>query len=256
MWLDRISLKGKCAIVTGASRGIGKAISEGLCEVGARVVMCSRKEEGIKKSVEELKSNGYDVHPFTAHTGKIDEIKRLVNYTVDLFGRIDILVNNAGTNPHFGPVITADEGVWDKIFEVNLRGPFFLCKEVAPIMEKNGGGSIINVSSAGGIRPGFGLGIYCISKAGLIMMTKVLASEWGYMNIRVNAVAPGVIKTKMSEILVSTEEIVKEIEKNTALHRIGEPVDVVGAVVFLASDASSYITGQTIVIDGGGVFLW
>jgi len=255
MWLNKINLQGKCAIVTGGSRGIGKAIAEGLAEAGAKVLICSRKEDGIKKSADELKSKGYEVHSFSAHTGKIEDIKKLVNHAVELFGRIDILVNNAGTNPHFGPVLTADEGVWDKIFEVNLKGPFFLCKEVAPIMEKNGGGSIINVSSAGGIRPGFGLGVYCISKAGLIMMTKVLASEWGYMNIRVNAVAPGVIKTKMSEILVSTEEIVQEIEKNTALHRIGEPGDVVGAVVFLASDAASYITGQTIVIDGGGVFL-
>jgi NAD(P)-dependent dehydrogenase (short-subunit alcohol dehydrogenase family) len=255
MWLDKINLKGKCAIVTGGSRGIGKAIAEGLAEAGAKVLISSRKEDGIKKAAEELKSKGYEVYSFPAHAGKIEDIKRLVNHAVELFGRIDILVNNAGTNPHFGPVLTADEGVWDKIFEVNLKGPFFLCKEVAPIMEKNGGGSIINVASAGGIRPGFGLGVYCISKAGLIMMTRVLASEWGYMNIRVNAVAPGVIKTKMSEILVSTEEIVQEIEKNTALHRIGEPVDVVGAVVFLASDAASYITGQTIVIDGGGVFL-
>lgn len=255
MWSEKINLKGKSAIVTGASRGIGKAIAEGLCEAGARVVISSRKEDGIKSAAEELRGKGYEVYPVVAHAGKMEDIKRLVKESVEILGKIDILVNNAGTNPHFGPVITADEGVWDKIFEVNLKGPFFLCKEVAPVMEKNGGGSIINVSSAGGIRPGFGLGVYCISKAGLIMMTRVLASEWGYMNIRVNAVAPGVIKTKMSEVLVSSEDIVQEIEKNTALHRIGYPEDVVGAVVFLASDASSYITGQTIVIDGGGIFL-
>lgn len=247
-------LTGKVAIVTGASRGIGKAIAEGLADFGAKVVISSRKLEGITQTAQELRAKGYEVHPVAAHSGKIEDIKKLVSETVEKYGRIDILVNNAGTNPHFGPAITADEKVWDKIFEVNLRGPFFLCKEVVPVMEKGGGGSIINVASTAGIRPGFGLGIYSISKAGLIMMTRVLASELGGLGIRVNAVAPGVIRTKMSEVLVNTEEILREIEKSVAMHRVGEPEDVVGAVIFLASDASRYITGQTIIVDGGGVF--
>lgn len=247
-------LRGKVAIVTGASRGIGKAIAEGFAECGAKVVVSSRKPDNINQTAEELRSKGWDVYPVIAHSGKMEDIKHLVRASLDKYGRIDVLVNNAGTNPHFGPAITADERAWDKIFEVNLKGPFFLCKEVVPIMEKQGGGSIINVASTAGIRPGFGLGVYSISKAGLIMMTRVLAFELGGSNIRVNAIAPGVIRTKMSEVLVSTEEIVREIEKNVAMHRIGEPNDVVGTAIFLASDASRYITGQTIIVDGGGIF--
>jgi len=246
-------LTGKVAIVTGGSRGIGESIAKIFSQYGARVVISSRKEEGLYKVAEEIRKSGGIVEVIPAHAGKIEDIKMLVSKTKERFGRIDILVNNAATSPYFGPVLGVDEKVWDKIMEVNLRGPFFLCKEVAPQMSEQGGGVIINIASVGGIHPPLGIGVYGISKAGLIMLTKVLAQEWAIMNIRVNAIAPGVIATKLSDILVNTPEIAEQIKNSLAMRRIGTPDEIAGTALFLASQASSYITGETIIIDGGGV---
>ncbi len=255
MIMKKFRLDGQVALVTGASRGIGKAVSRGLAEAGAKVVLASRKQSDLDAVSKEIASSGGEAYAVAAHTGKVEDIKTLVRKAVEHYGRIDVLVNNAGTNPVFGPILNVDEKVWDKIFEVNVRGFFFLSKEVAAVMGGAGGGRIINMSSVAGIRPGLGLGAYSVSKAGVIMLTRVLAQEWASMNIRVNTIAPGVIKTRFAEAIHGTPEIVEEILKGLPIKRLGEPHDIVGTALFLASEASSYITGQTIVVDGGGVML-
>ena len=253
--LDRFRLDGKVAVITGASRGIGEGIAQAFASAGAKVVLCSRKQADLEKVAEKIKTSGGDAFVVAAHAGRIDDLKMLVQKSVEHYGRIDILVNNAGTNPAFGPILNVDEKIWDKIFEINLRGFFFLSKEVSSVMSDKGGGVIINMASVAGIKPGMGLGAYSVSKAGVIMMTRVLAQEWTGMNIRVNAIAPGVIKTKFAEALYSSPELTEEIMRGISIKRLGEPDDIVGAALFLASDASSYITGQTIVVDGGGIML-
>lgn len=247
-------LDNKVAIVTGASRGIGEAIAHGLASAGAKVVLSSRKIEGLQNVADEIKKGGGDATAIAAHTGKIDDIKNLVQKTIETYGKIDILVNNAATNPIFGPVIDSEPPVWDKIFDVNVKGYFFLAKEAANHM-KDRGGVILNMASVAGYKPMPGLGVYSISKAAVIMLTRVLALEWAPLNIRVNALAPGVIKTRFSEALYSSLEIVDEILRYISIKRLGVPDDIVGSALFLCSDASSYITGQTIVIDGGGVMI-
>ncbi|MCL4558229.1 MAG: SDR family oxidoreductase [Deltaproteobacteria bacterium] len=252
---DRFRLDGKTALVTGASRGIGEAIARAFADAGARVVLSSRKQEDLEQAADRIKASGGDAYAVTAHAGRTEDIKSLVDRAVDRYGRIDVLVNNAGTNPVFGPIIGVDEKAWDKIFEVNLRGFFFLSKEVSSVMSDRGGGVIINMASVAGIKPGIGLGAYSISKAGVIMLTRVLAQEWTGLNIRVNAIAPGVIKTRFAAALYSSPELEEEILRGISIKRLGEPDDIVGAALFLASDASAYVTGQTLVVDGGGVMV-
>ena len=189
--------------------------------------------------------------PMPANVRHLPEIDNLVKQTVDEFHRIDILVNNAGTNVLFGSVFDVDEKVWDVIMGLNLKGYFFLSQAVGKVMREKGGGAIINISSMDGITPSVGLTVYSISKAGVIMLTKVLAEEWGQYNIRVNVIAPGLLRTRFSEALYSNPVYCKEVENSTALGRLGEPDEMVNAALFLASEASSYMTGQTIVLDGG-----
>lgn len=244
-------LTDRVVIITGGSRGIGRAMALAFAEAGARVVVASRKQEGVDAVAAEIESRGGTVLAVATHMGNEEAVAALVEQTVEAFGGVDIAINNAATNPHFGPILTATTALWDKILEVNLRGAFFLCREVAPIMEARGGGVIINVVSTAGIRPGLGLGIYSISKAGLIMMTKVLAMELGPLKIRVNAIAPGVIKTHFSRALWESEPISQAVRDATPLGRLGEPGDVVGAALFLASPLSDYVNGDVLVIDGG-----
>ncbi len=252
---DRFRLDGKVALITGASRGIGEGIARAFAAAGAKVILSSRKQADLDRVAGEIASAGGEAFVVAAHAGKPDDLKMLVEKSVPQYGRIDILVNNAGTNPVFGPIINVDEKAWDKIFEINLRGFFFLSREVSSVMSDNGGGVIINMASVAGIKPGLGLGAYSVSKAGVIMLTRVLAQEWTGMNIRVNAIAPGVIKTKFAEALYSSPELAEEILRGISIKRLGEPDDIVGAALFLASGASSYMTGETLVIDGGGVML-
>lgn len=252
---ERFSLKGQVAIITGASRGIGEAIAKGFAGAGAKLVLSSRKQPDLDKVAQEITSSGGEAFPVAAHGGKVEDLKSLVLKTKERFGKIDILVNNAGANPVFGPILNVDERAWDKIFEVNLRGFFLLSKEVAPVMESGGGGKIINMASVAGYRPMPGGGAYSVSKAGIIMLTRVLAQEWAALNIRVNAIAPGVIKTRFAEAIHATPAIADEVLKGLSIKRLGEPQDIVGTALFLASDASAYVTGQTIVVDGGGVML-
>jgi NAD(P)-dependent dehydrogenase (short-subunit alcohol dehydrogenase family) len=249
---SRFDLTDRVALVTGASRGIGSAIANALAEQGAQVALSSRKQADLDQEAERLNSKfrGSAV-AIAAHAGRPEDLERLVKEVMERFGRIDILVNNAATNPYFGPVLDAEIGAWDKTFEVNLRGVFLLTKLVYGASMEKRGGAIVNVASIGGIRPGFGLGVYNVTKAGLIMLTRQLAKEIGG-KVRVNAVAPGLVKTRFAEALWGNEAILERVLASNPMGRIGMPDEIAGAVAFLASDAASYINGEVLVIDGGG----
>ena len=248
---SKISLEGKVAVVTGGSRGIGRASALAFADAGANVVVASRKLPDLEGVAEEIKAKGVKGLAVAAHVAKLEESKNLVDKVMAEFGRIDILFNNAGTNPYYGPLLNAEEWAWDTTMNVNLKGLFFLSQMVARIMREQGSGSIINTSSTGGLRASE-LSIYNVTKAALIMLTMVMAKEWGQFGIRVNAIAPGVIKTRLSEALWKEPAAGEAAKQRTAILRLGEPEEVGALVLFLASDHASYITGETIVIDGGG----
>lgn len=247
----RYRLEGKKAIVTGASRGIGKCIAETLAAAGADVCICSRKVESLQETAEAIRALGREALVLPCHVGKTDQVKAFLKQVIDHWGFVDVLVNNAATNPIFGPVLMSDEVVLGKIIDTNLKGPYLLSLELGKLMLKQNKGSIVNVASTAGITPAMGLGLYSVSKAGLIMLTKVMASEWGSANIRVNAVCPGVVKTKFSQALWSSDVILKQVTDSTPMKRIAEADEVADAVLFFASDASRFITGQTLIVDGG-----
>lgn len=246
-------IDGKVAIVTGASKGIGSSIAQAFAQRGAKVTVSSRKFEGVDAVAKEIQAAGGEALAIQAHMGYQDQVDALVDETLEKWGRIDIAVNNAATNPHFGPLLTAEESQLDKIFDTNLKGYFRFCKTVYPHMRSQKSGKIINLSSVAGIQPGFNMGVYSISKSAVIMLTKVLARELGPDNIQVNAIAPGIIKTKFSRALWESEELMSEFEIRTPLKRIGLPEDVVGAAIYLASPASDWVTGTVMVIDGGSL---
>lgn len=246
-------LENKIAIITGGSRGIGKAIALEFARQGATVVVASRKQEMLDEVVNEIEAGGSKAKAIATHTGDAEQCKQLVQQTVDEYGQVDILINNAATNPHFGPLLTAEASHWQKIFEVNLMGYFWLSKFAAEAMQQSGGGKIINMASVTGINPGVFMGVYSVSKAGVLMMTKSLAQELGPYNIQVNAIAPGIIKTKFAEALWSNPDLLKQYTERTPAGRIGEPEDIVGAALYLASDESKYHTGDIFIIDGGNM---
>ena len=245
-----LSLKNKVVLLTGASRGIGHAAAIGLAKAGADLAIASRKLPDLEKVAAEIKKLGRKCIPIATHVGRIEEVNSLVKKVLDEFGKIDILVNNAATNPSMASAIDVDERAWDSIMNLNLKGLFFLSQAVARIMKEKGGGKIINIASIAGISPDI-LAVYSISKAGVIMATKVMAQQWGQYNIRVNTVAPGLTKTKFSEALWGNPDILNIAMSKTPLARPAEPEEMVGAIIYLASDASSYVTGQVIAIDGG-----
>ena len=244
------SLKNKVALITGASRGIGQAAAIGMAQAGADLAIASRKLPDLEKAAAEIQKTGRKCIPIATHAGKIEEINSLVKRVVEEFGRIDILVNNAATNPTMASALDIDDRAWDSIMNLNLKGLFFLSQAVARIMKEKGGGKIINVASIAGITPDI-LPVYSISKAGVIMATKVMAQQWAQYNIRVNTIAPGLTKTRFSEALWKNDDILKIAMSRTPMARPAEPEEMVGAIIFLASDASSYVTGQVIAVDGG-----
>jgi NAD(P)-dependent dehydrogenase (short-subunit alcohol dehydrogenase family) len=250
MNLSLFSLEGKVALITGGSRGIGRASALALADAGANVVVASRKIADLEPVAEEIKAKGVKSIAIAAHVAKIEDSRGLVEQVMRTFGRIDILMNNAGTNPYYGPLMDQDEKTYDITMNVNLKGLFFLSQLVARVMKAQQGGCIINTSSLGGLRAGE-LGVYCVTKAAVIMLTQVMAKEWGQYHIRVNAIAPGLIKTRLSEALWKNPAVSEKAVAKIPMMRLGEPEEIAGAVVFLASDAGRYITGETIVIDGG-----
>ncbi len=244
------SLKDKVAVVTGASRGIGEAIARAYAELGAKVAICSRKQESLDAVA---KSIGGTCLPVACHTGDPEAIAKLFEKVTAEFGTVDVLVNNAATNPYFGPLLNMELGAFDKTFEVNVRGYYLMAQHAGRIMVENGSGSLINVASIAGISPGPMQAAYSMTKAAVISMTKGMAKELGSANVRSNAICPGLVETKFASVLVNTPEIYEQFVKTVPMGRHAQPSEIVGAAVYLASDMSSYVTGTTMVIDGGSV---
>jgi dehydrogenase/reductase SDR family member 4 len=244
-------LDNKVAIITGASKGIGKAIAYALGQQSAKVVIASRKQEAVDETAAEFHKEGIDATGVAAHMGDMAQVKSLVEKTLEIYGGIDIIVNNAAINPVFGPILQTDTAVFDKIMEVNVKGPLELCKLAYPSMKARGGGSIINISSIEGLTPALGLGLYSISKATLIATTKVLAREWGADKIRANVICPGLVQTKFSEALTGNEKILKMVMAKQALPQLAVPEDIAGLALFLAGDAAAFCTGAVYTADGG-----
>ncbi len=248
---EQFSLEGKVAIITGSSKGIGKAIAKGFAENGAQVVISSRSQEACDEVVKEFVSEGLKAVGIACHIGKSAQRENLVTQTMDAFGRIDILVNNAAINPFFGPLEEIDPLIFDKIMEVNVKAPWSLSNLVLPHLKTNKKGSIINIASVEALTPGAGLGIYSTSKAAMLMLSKTQAKEWGKFGVRVNSICPGLIQTKFSAALWQNEKIVQKIQKAIPSGRMGQPEEMIGLACLLAADAGAYMTGGVYTADGG-----
>ncbi|MEY2552746.1 MAG: hypothetical protein QOC57_606 [Ilumatobacteraceae bacterium] len=240
----QISLEGKVALVTGASKGIGRAIAGSLADAGAKVMLSSRKQDQLEAAAAEI---GGETAVFAANAGDIDSAKACVAATVARFGGLDILVNNAATNPYYGPTLGVDPGRFDKTFQVNLRGPLFWCQAAWEQAMRDKPGVIINIASTGGLRAEVALGVYNLTKAALIHLTRQLACELG--PTRVVGIAPGLVKTDFAAVLV--QNYGDRLAASMPLGRLGDPQDIANLATFLASDMASWITGETYVIDGG-----
>ncbi|MBA3030591.1 MAG: glucose 1-dehydrogenase [Desulfobacteraceae bacterium] len=249
-----LSMEGKVALVTGASRGIGKEIAKVFADAGADLAIASRKLEGLEAVAEEIKPSGKKVLCVPTHAKKMEDLENLVSKTMDTYGRIDVLVNNAATNPGMGLVVDTEESLYDQIIDTNLKGYFMLSKMVGKVMQKQKTGNIVNVSSAGGVSPAEGLGPYCISKAGINMLTKQMAMELGPFNIRVNAIAPRVVKTGFSKALWTNDKLMEQEFKFTPLKCVATPQEIAQAALFLVSSATNYMTGHVLVMNGGAFF--
>jgi len=247
----KFDFTGKIALVTGASRGIGESIARALSALGGKVIIVARKMEALNNVAASIGSDGGNAIPIACNTGHPEEIAALFARIKNDYGYLDILVNNAATNPYYGPAIDAPEKALDKTFEVNVKGYFLMCQYGAKLMKGRGNGNIVNIASIAGLSPVPNQVIYGMSKAAVIAMTKGLARELGPAGIRLNAVAPGVVETKFAAALKSSELIQRLVRDQTPLHRWGKPEEIVGAVLYLASELSSYTTGTVLVCDGG-----
>jgi NAD(P)-dependent dehydrogenase (short-subunit alcohol dehydrogenase family) len=245
------NLSGKVALITGASKGIGEQIARYFAQFGAKVVISSRRQADLDELANDIRQSGGEVTAIEARMGDEAQTKHLFEKTVEIYGGIDILVNNAAANPYYGPTVDCPDSAYDKIMDINVKAPFQLCKMVHPVMKMRGGGSIINISSIAGETPDPGLGIYSVSKAAINMLTKVFAKEWGEDGIRVNAIAPGLIKTKFSQALWKDEKTLAHFTKRLPIARMGTVEEVASLVLYLASDASGYCTGGIYTVDGG-----
>lgn len=244
-----ISLEGKVAIVTGASRGIGEAIARTFAANGAKVVVASRKIEGVTAVADAI---GPNAHPVAAHTGREADCVSLVEQAVAKFGKVDVLVNNAATNPYFGPFLDIDEGAWDKTFEVNLKGYFWMTREVVKhLRAREAPGSIVHMASVAGLVASPAQGVYAMTKAAILSMTKTMAYELAGNKIRVNAIAPGFVDTKFAAAVLKNDVLLDEVLRLTPMKRYGQPDEIAGGALYLASDSASFLTGQALVIDGG-----
>ncbi len=247
------TLLGKTAIVTGASRGIGLAIAGAFAHEGANVVICGRKQETLDAVAASLRDSGGQIRPIACHVGRAEDLQGLVERTTQEFGRIDILVNNAATNIAQEPCLQVDEGKFDKMVEVNLKSAFRLIKAIAPRMCERGEGSIINIASIAGLRPQYEGLLYSMTKAALIMMTQSYALELGPKGVRVNAIAPGLIQTVLSEYYWKDEAALSARMQMQPIKHLGQPNEIASVALMLASEAGAYITGQTLVVDGGAL---
>lgn len=249
--IKQFDLTDKVAIITGSSKGIGKSIARGLAIHGAKVVISSRKQEAVDEVVEAFEDEGLAAVGIACHVGDPDQRKSLIEKTIAHYGGVDILVNNAATNPTYGPLSEADASVFDKIMDVNVKACMLLANHCVESMKARGGGSIINIASVEGMKPSAGLGMYSISKAALIMLSKSQAIEFGAMGIRSNTICPGLVKTKFSAALWQNEAILNKITTHLPSQRMAQADEMAGIAVFLASDASSYSTGGVYTADGG-----
>jgi NAD(P)-dependent dehydrogenase (short-subunit alcohol dehydrogenase family) len=250
---DRFDLTGRVALIAGASRGIGEAIAHGLAQHGATVICSSRKQADCEKVAEAIRDAGGSAVSAELHLGELSHHAKVIEMISEKYGRLDILVNNGATNPYMGPAHEAPEGAYDKTFDVNLKGPYFLSSKAIPLMLKNGKGAIVNVASVDGIQPGKGRVIYGMTKAAVISMTKGMAKEYGNHGIRVNALLPGFTDTKLASALKNAPGMQKYMDENLAISRMAQPDEMVGAVLYMVSDASSYFTGQGMVVDAGAI---
>jgi 2-deoxy-D-gluconate 3-dehydrogenase len=248
-----LDFSGKKAVVTGGSRGLGKAIAAAMAEQGAQVVICGRKQENLDRAAQELQQRGLEVVTQVGNIGDAQQVAGLFQSVSERWGKLDILVNNVGMNILTPSVADVEEGLWNKILQTNLTGTFLASGHAVKLMKKGGGGRIVNISSVAARKASRGMGVYCVAKAGVEMLTRVLAVELATESITVNAVAPGVVKTDFSRPFWSNDSILEEITRGVPLRRIAETEDVVGAVLFLASDLASYITGEVITVDGGSM---
>ncbi len=244
-------LTGKVAVITGASKGIGEAIARGMAEFGAQVVVSSRKQDAVDQVAQSFLDDGLEATGIECHVGKPDDCEALIKKTIEKYGRLDVLVNNAGTNPYFGPLVNISKEAYQKTLDINLGSALTLSNLAHPHMKAQGGGSIIHISSIEGMHPSEFMAAYNISKAGLIMLGKNQAVEWGKDNIRVNTICPGFVQTKLSAALWENEKMRDGILRATPLNRIAKPDEMAGLAVFLASDASSFCTSASILNDGG-----
>jgi NAD(P)-dependent dehydrogenase (short-subunit alcohol dehydrogenase family) len=252
----QLSLEGKVALVTGGSRGLGRAMVLGLAKAGADVVIASRKLESCEQVAEEVRAMGRRALPVSAHAGRMESLDALLDQTYDTFGRLDVLINNAGTNPVTAGLSDLTPELFQKVFEVNTKGPWYLASRAAPRMAVHGGGSIINVISVGGLKPPAYQGFYAGSKAALHAMTKVMAAEWASMGIRVNAIAPGSFHSDMLDAALKILPGFEEGSREASLQkRIADTDEIIGPVMYLASDMSKFTTGATLVADGGYLVL-
>ena len=244
-------MAGKVALITGSTKGIGRSIAEEMARCGAKVVISSRKADACEQVAGELKEQGFEAIAVPCHVGRKDDLQNLVDQTLATWGRIDTLVCNAATNPVYGTTQEMTDEAWDKIMDTNVKGTFWLTQMALPHLAEHGDGQVVSLSSIAGIRGNSVIGTYGVSKAAEAALARNLAVEWGPSGVRVNAIAPGLVRTDFAKALVEDPERVKSAEQKTPLRRIGEPIDIAGVAVFLSTPASAYITGQVIVADGG-----
>jgi len=243
-------MSGKVAVVNGASRGIGEAIAKGLADCGARVVLTSRRQESVQKVADEIVQGGGQAVARACHAGHLDEIEALFEYVKNEFDRLDILINNAATNPYYGPATDLPSRAFDKTVEINLKGPYFMLANAVPLMIESGGGSVVNVASIAALTPLPGQAVYSMTKAGLISITRSFAREYGQQGIRVNAILPGVVETRLASALIDDPGVQKWLSRLPA-GRAAQPHEMVAGVLYLVSDQAAYTTGTTLVMDGG-----
>ena len=251
MGTNLFDLTGKIALVTGASRGIGESIAKLLAEQGAHVIVSSRKIDGCQVVADAITAAGGSAEALACHVGNMADIEACFAHIKQVHGKLDIMINNAATNPYFGDILDTDLGAYTKTVDVNIRGYFFMCVEGGKMMRDNGGGAIVNTASINALQPGPLQGIYSISKAAVVNMTKAFAKECGRHNIRVNALLPGMTKTQFAGALFSDEKIYNQAIAAIPMHRHAEPDEMAGTVLYLVSNASSYTNGECIVVDGG-----